>query len=82
MIIFSRQGAKTAKVFLGELSVFACMDAGEGREQDAEALRESLLNFDSFVKMLVTQGLLVRFAANCTLPTENFLSTLLFVRVF
>jgi hypothetical protein len=56
--IFSRQDAKTAKVILCELSVFAYMDVGEGREQDAEALRESLLKFDSFVKMSVTQGLL------------------------
>ena len=48
-IVFSRQAAKTAKVFLGELCVFACMDVGEGREQDAEALRESFLNSDSCV---------------------------------
>jgi len=33
------------------------MDAGEGREQDAEALRESLLKHDSFVNKLVTQGI-------------------------
>jgi len=36
----SRQDAKTAKVFLGELCAFAYRDVGEGREQDAEALRE------------------------------------------
>jgi hypothetical protein len=30
-IIFSRQDAKTAKVFLGVLCVFAYMDVGEGR---------------------------------------------------
>jgi hypothetical protein len=40
------------------------MDVGQGRKQDAKALRlcEShfwLLKYDSFVKMLVTQGLLV-----------------------
>jgi len=34
--------AKNAKVFLGGLSVFAYMDVGEGREQDAEALREKM----------------------------------------
>ncbi len=34
--------AKTAKVFLGELGVFAYTDVGEGREQDAEAWRELL----------------------------------------
>ena len=55
-IIFSRQDAKTAKIFLGELCVFAYMDVGEGRKQDAEALRESLLKFDSYVKMLITRG--------------------------
>jgi hypothetical protein len=36
----SRQDAKSAKVFLCVLSVFAYTDVGEGREQDAEALRE------------------------------------------
>ena len=39
------------------LASLAYMDVGQGREQDAEALRESLLKFDSFVKMLVSQGL-------------------------
>jgi hypothetical protein len=41
----SRQDAKTAKVFLGELCAFAYRDVGEGREQDAEALREKILSF-------------------------------------
>ena len=35
------KNAKDAKVFLGGLGVFAYMDVGEGREQDAEALRET-----------------------------------------
>jgi len=34
--------AKNAKAFLGDLGVFAYMDVGEGREQDAEALREKM----------------------------------------
>jgi hypothetical protein len=34
------------------------MDVGQGREQDAVALRESFLKFDSFVMMLIIQGLL------------------------
>ena len=36
------KNAKDAKVFLGGLGVFAYMDVGEGREQDAEALREKM----------------------------------------
>jgi predicted RecA/RadA family phage recombinase len=36
------KNAKGAKVFLGELCVFAYTDVGEGREQDAEALREKI----------------------------------------
>ena len=38
----SRQGRKG---FLGELCVFAYRDVGEGREQDAEALREKIITF-------------------------------------
>jgi hypothetical protein len=38
------KNAKDAKVFLGELCVFAYMDVGEGREQDAEALREKIFS--------------------------------------
>jgi hypothetical protein len=38
--VLKKSLAKIAKVFLGELCVFACRDAGEGREQDEEALRE------------------------------------------
>ncbi len=33
------------------------MEVGQGREQDEEALREVCMKFDSFVKMLITQGL-------------------------
>ncbi len=36
------KNAKDAKVFLGGLGVFAYTDVGEGREQDAEALREKM----------------------------------------
>ena len=36
------KNAKDAKVFLGGLGVFAYRDVGEGREQDAEALREKM----------------------------------------
>ena len=36
------KNAKGAKVFLCELGVFAYTDVGEGREQDAEALRENM----------------------------------------
>jgi hypothetical protein len=39
---------RTQRFFLASL---AYMDVGQGRKQDAEALRESLLKFDSFVKM-------------------------------
>ena len=39
------KNAKIAKVLLGELSVFAYRDVGEGREQDAEAWREEMIFF-------------------------------------
>jgi len=42
------------------MASLAYMDVGQGRKQDAGALRESLLKFDSFAKILATQGLLVR----------------------
>ncbi len=41
----SRQDAKRAKQNLCGLGVFAYMDVGEGREQDAEALREKIISF-------------------------------------
>jgi hypothetical protein len=39
---FKESLAKNAKVFLGGLGIFAYTDVGEGREQDAEALREKM----------------------------------------
>ena len=40
--VLKKSLAKSAKVFLGGLGVFAYTDVGEGREQDAEALREKI----------------------------------------
>jgi hypothetical protein len=41
----SRKDAKLAKKNLCGLGVFAYMDVGEGREQDAEAWREKMISF-------------------------------------
>jgi hypothetical protein len=41
----SRKAAKNAKKNLCGLGVFAYMDVGEGREQDAEAWREKKFSF-------------------------------------
>jgi hypothetical protein len=41
----SRKDAKLARKNLCGLGVFAYTDVGEGREQDAEALREKMIIF-------------------------------------
>jgi hypothetical protein len=46
----SRKDAKLAKKNLCALGVFAYMDVGEGREQDAEAWREKII-FSCFASL-------------------------------